>query len=104
MKDLIEQTYPEILRSNLGTVVLQLKKVGVEDLVHFDFMDPPGNLTDIFYFIYFSIYSKRRLFFIIIFYCQYYICILFPMYYLQQKSIFCFILFFPIPLSPELSS
>lgn len=35
-------TYPEILRSNLGTVVLQLKKLGIDDLVHFDFMDPPG--------------------------------------------------------------
>jgi pre-mRNA-splicing factor ATP-dependent RNA helicase DHX15/PRP43 len=40
--DLIEQTYPEILRSNLGSTVLQLKKVGIDDLVHFDFMDPPG--------------------------------------------------------------
>lgn len=41
-KDLQENTYPEILRSNLGNVVLQLKKLGVDDLVHFDFMDPPG--------------------------------------------------------------
>ena len=40
-KELMEQTYPEILRSNLGSVVLQLKKLGIEDLVHFDFMDPP---------------------------------------------------------------
>jgi HrpA-like RNA helicase len=40
--ELIEQTYPEILRSNLGSTVLQLKKVGIDDLVHFDFMDPPG--------------------------------------------------------------
>lgn len=38
-----ENTYPEILRSNLGSVVLQLKKLGIDDLVHFDFMDPPGN-------------------------------------------------------------
>lgn len=37
-KDLQEQTYPEILRSNLGSVVLQLKKLGIDDLVHFDFM------------------------------------------------------------------
>ena len=43
--DLIEQTYPEILRSNLGSVVLQLKKLGVDDLVHFDFMDPPAPET-----------------------------------------------------------
>ena len=32
-KDLQEQTYPEILRSNLGSVVLQLKKLGIDDLV-----------------------------------------------------------------------
>ena len=31
-KDLQEQTYPEILRSNLGSVVLQLKKLGIDDL------------------------------------------------------------------------
>ena len=40
-----DNTYPEILRSNLGTVVLQLKKLGIDDLVHFDFMDPPGEST-----------------------------------------------------------
>lgn len=44
-KDLQEQTYPEILRSNLGSVVLQLKKLGIDDLVHFDFMDPPAPET-----------------------------------------------------------
>lgn len=44
-KDLQSQTYPEILRSNLGGVVLQMKKLGIEDLVHFDFMDPPGNFV-----------------------------------------------------------
>lgn len=37
-----DNTYPEILRSNLGSVVLNLKKLGIDDLVHFDFMDPPG--------------------------------------------------------------
>lgn len=40
-RDLAEQTYPEILRSNLSSVVLQLKKLGVDDLVHFDYIDPP---------------------------------------------------------------
>uniref|UniRef100_A0AC35TFQ7 RNA helicase n=1 Tax=Rhabditophanes sp. KR3021 TaxID=114890 RepID=A0AC35TFQ7_9BILA len=40
--DMIEQTHPEILRSNLGTVVLQLLKLGITDLVHFDFLDPPA--------------------------------------------------------------
>ena len=44
-KDLQESTYPEILRSNLGSVVMQLKRLGVEDLVHFDFMDPPAPET-----------------------------------------------------------
>jgi pre-mRNA-splicing factor ATP-dependent RNA helicase DHX15/PRP43 len=44
-KELIEQTYPEILRSNLSMTVLQLKKLGVDDLVHFDLMDPPAPET-----------------------------------------------------------
>lgn len=44
-KELIEQTYPEILRSNLASTVLELKKLGIDDLVHFDFMDPPAPET-----------------------------------------------------------
>ncbi|KAL8296645.1 hypothetical protein RB597_005970 [Gaeumannomyces tritici] len=44
-KELIEQTYPEILRSNLSNTILELKKLGVDDLVHFDFMDPPAPET-----------------------------------------------------------
>ena len=40
-----DNTYPEILRSNLGSVVLNLKKLGIDDLVHFDFMDPPAPET-----------------------------------------------------------
>ena len=44
-KELIEQTYPEILRSNLASTVLELKKLGVNDLVHFDLMDPPAPET-----------------------------------------------------------
>lgn len=44
-QELQPQTYPEILRSNLGSVVLQLKKLGIDDLVHFDFMDPPAPET-----------------------------------------------------------
>ena len=43
--ELQQQTYPEILRSNLGSVVLTLKKLGINDLVHFDFMDPPAPET-----------------------------------------------------------
>jgi pre-mRNA-splicing factor ATP-dependent RNA helicase DHX15/PRP43 len=44
-KDLIESTYPEILRSNLSSVVLYLKKLGINDIVHFDYMDPPAPET-----------------------------------------------------------
>ncbi|XP_046565665.1 putative pre-mRNA-splicing factor ATP-dependent RNA helicase PRP1 [Haliotis rubra] len=44
-QEMQDNTYPEILRSNLGSVVLQLKKLGIDDLVHFDFMDPPAPET-----------------------------------------------------------
>lgn len=44
-KELVEQTYPEVLRSNLAATVLDLKKLGIEDLVHFDLMDPPAPET-----------------------------------------------------------
>jgi pre-mRNA-splicing factor ATP-dependent RNA helicase DHX15/PRP43 len=43
--DLQETTYPEILRSQMSNVVLTLKKLGIDDLVHFDFMDPPAPET-----------------------------------------------------------
>lgn len=35
-------TIPEILRSNLSTAVLQLKALGIENIVRFDFLDPPA--------------------------------------------------------------
>lgn len=44
-KELAENTYPEILRSNLTSMVLSLKKLGIEDIVHFDFLDPPAPET-----------------------------------------------------------
>jgi pre-mRNA-splicing factor ATP-dependent RNA helicase DHX15/PRP43 len=44
-KDLVEQTHPEVLLSNLAMTVLQLKKLGIDDLVHFDLMDPPAPET-----------------------------------------------------------
>ena len=44
-KELIEQTYPDVLRSNLSSTVLELKKLGIDDLVHFDLMDPPAPET-----------------------------------------------------------
>lgn len=43
--ELIETTYPEVLRSNLSSTVLDLKKLGIDDLVHFDLMDPPAPET-----------------------------------------------------------
>lgn len=33
---------PEIQRANLASVVLQLKALGVKDVLTFDFMDPPS--------------------------------------------------------------
>lgn len=43
--ELIEQSYPEILRSNLSNTVLELKKLGISNLVTFDYMDPPAPET-----------------------------------------------------------
>lgn len=34
-------TLKQIQRTNLGNVVLLLKSLGINDLIHFDFMDPP---------------------------------------------------------------
>ena len=42
MSELEEQTHPEILRSNLANTVLELAKLGVKDLVHFDYVDAPA--------------------------------------------------------------
>ncbi|KAG5543088.1 hypothetical protein RHGRI_015988 [Rhododendron griersonianum] len=39
--DMDDNTVPEIQRTNLANVVLTLKSLGIHDLVHFDFMDPP---------------------------------------------------------------
>lgn len=39
--ELDDNTVPEIQRTNLGSVVLMLKSLGIDDLIHFDFMDPP---------------------------------------------------------------
>lgn len=43
--ELEENPIPEIQRCNLGNVVLILKSLGIEDLVHFDFLDPPATET-----------------------------------------------------------
>ncbi|TMW62699.1 hypothetical protein Poli38472_005317 [Pythium oligandrum] len=39
--ELDENTVPEIQRTNLGSVVLLMKSLGINDLLNFDFMDPP---------------------------------------------------------------
>eukprot|EP00040_Diaphanoeca_grandis_P032537 m.197322 g.197322 ORF g.197322 m.197322 type:complete len:658 (-) comp32658_c0_seq2:339-2312(-) len=39
---LAPSTTPEILRGNLGTVVLQLLTMGVTNVINFDYMDPPS--------------------------------------------------------------
>ncbi|EUB62072.1 putative pre-mRNA-splicing factor ATP-dependent RNA helicase mog-4 [Echinococcus granulosus] len=39
--ELEAQPVPEIQRTNLGNVVLLLKSLGIDDLLHFDYMDPP---------------------------------------------------------------
>ena len=38
---LMDQTCPAILKSNLGVVVLTLKKLGIDNLEHFDFLNTP---------------------------------------------------------------
>ncbi len=44
-KELKKSSIPEILRSNITSVVLNLLKLGIQDLVHFDFIDPPAPET-----------------------------------------------------------
>merc|ERR1719487_224019 len=44
-KDLAATCHPEILRANLNQVLLTLKKLNIDDVVHFDYMDPPAPET-----------------------------------------------------------
>ena len=39
--ELPENTVPEVQRTNMSSTVLTLKSLGINDLIHFDFMDPP---------------------------------------------------------------
>ena len=43
--ELEDQPVPEIQRTNLGNVVLMLMSLGIYDLIHFDFLDPPPHET-----------------------------------------------------------
>ncbi|KAJ2378625.1 hypothetical protein IW150_000686 [Coemansia sp. RSA 2607] len=42
LNEMEENTSPEILRTNLSSVVLMLKCIGINNLLEFDFMDPPS--------------------------------------------------------------
>ena len=42
---MLPTSVPEIQRTNLGNTVLTLKAMGINDLLHFDFMDPPPPQT-----------------------------------------------------------
>ena len=41
LNEMDESTTPEIQRTNLNSVVLMLKSLGINELIDFDFMDPP---------------------------------------------------------------
>lgn len=43
--DMFENTIPEIQRTNLANTVLLLKSLGVKNLLEFDFMDPPPQVS-----------------------------------------------------------
>jgi ATP-dependent RNA helicase DHX8/PRP22 len=43
--EMLSSNVPEIQRTNLANVVLQLKAMGINDLLGFDFMDPPPVAT-----------------------------------------------------------
>uniref|UniRef100_A0A1A9W044 RNA helicase n=1 Tax=Glossina brevipalpis TaxID=37001 RepID=A0A1A9W044_9MUSC len=43
--ELEDNSIPEIQRINLGNAVLMLKALGINDLIHFDFLDPPPHET-----------------------------------------------------------
>ncbi|KAJ2064974.1 hypothetical protein GGI17_000575 [Coemansia sp. S146] len=42
LSEMEANTPPEILRTNLSSVVLMLKCIGINNLIEFDFMDPPS--------------------------------------------------------------
>lgn len=43
--EMLPTTIPEIQRQNLASTILMLKAMGINDLLHFDFMDPPPTNT-----------------------------------------------------------
>lgn len=43
--EMLPNTIPDIQRQNLASTILMLKAMGINDLLNFDFMDPPANQT-----------------------------------------------------------
>lgn len=43
--EMLPTSIPEIQRQNLSMTILMLKAMGINDLIHFDFMDPPPTNT-----------------------------------------------------------
>ncbi|MCJ1250322.1 DEAH-box ATP-dependent RNA helicase prp22 [Trapelia coarctata] len=43
--EMLPTSIPEIQRQNLSTTILMLKAMGINDIIHFDFMDPPPTNT-----------------------------------------------------------
>lgn len=43
--EMLPTSVPEIQRQNLSNIILMLKAMGINDLLHFDFMDPPPTNT-----------------------------------------------------------
>lgn len=56
--NLAENTIPEIKRCNLATVILQMKTLGIENILAFDYLEPPpqesGTTPQVIGFIDFS--------------------------------------------------
>lgn len=42
LEEMLSSSVPEIQRTNLANTVLTLKAMGINDLLHFDFIDPPS--------------------------------------------------------------
>ncbi|BFU21332.1 pre-mRNA-splicing factor ATP-dependent RNA helicase PRP43, putative [Entamoeba histolytica HM-3:IMSS] len=41
-ESLPKQTVPEMLRTSLASVILHMKKIGIKDILHFDYLDAPS--------------------------------------------------------------
>mmetsp|Transcript_70055 Transcript_70055/g.194680 ORF Transcript_70055/g.194680 Transcript_70055/m.194680 type:complete len:713 (-) Transcript_70055:294-2432(-) len=44
-KELVPETHPEMMRSNVSSLILLLKSLGADDFVNFEFVDPPAPET-----------------------------------------------------------